>query len=120
MAFVRGLAIFWGCTCLLLGWLKAFNWNSNDGLTSSTLLLVMFVLPLPTTLLAIWLPIAAGRLLLTYAVLAVVSALRILAKEHYPLISISLGVAHIAAYCVPHMGFGFTYLSKKATAEESP
>lgn len=111
MKYLKAVGIAWGIFYFTLGAIKSFTLNSNDTWASLALLFALFLLPLPITVAAVWLPKTAGKALLgcvAVSALAVTSV--VVARHTYPLTDIGRFILFIAFYNIPHLFFGVGYL----------
>lgn len=111
MKYLKAVGIAWGFSYFTLGAIKSFTLNSNDTWASVALLFALFLLPLPITIAAVWLPRTAGKALLgCVAVNAVAMTAVVVARHSYPFADIGRFILFIAFYNIPHLFFGVGYL----------
>ena len=111
MKYLKVAGVAWGLIYFVTGAIKSFTLNSNDTWASVALLFGLFLLPLPITVIAAWLPRAAGWALLgCIAVDMVAVAAVIVARHAYPFADIGQFIAFIMLYDIPHLFFGVAYI----------
>ena len=66
------VGIVWGLIYLVVGVASSFTIGSNDSWSSIALLFLVFLLPLPITVVAVWFPKATGIALIVSAAFSVV------------------------------------------------
>ena len=111
MRYLKAAGIGWGIIYFMLGAINSFTLNANDTWTSVALLFALCLLPLPITIIAVWLPKVAGRLLLgCVAINAVALAAFVNAQHTYPFSSIIRSLVIMILYNIPHLFFSIIYL----------
>jgi hypothetical protein len=103
-----------------MGALKSFTLNANDTWASVVLLFALFLLPLPIAILAIWLPRAAGGLLLgCLATNAVAVASIVISRRTYPWSDMIQFFVFMVLYHILHLFFSITYIKVGQAREEA-
>ncbi|MFZ1942091.1 MAG: hypothetical protein WBG23_02900 [Acidobacteriaceae bacterium] len=111
MKSIKAAGIGWGLIYFAMGAIKSFTLNSNDTWASVALVFGLFLLPLPISLIAVWLPRTAGSALLCCIAANVVAVVAVVAARHtYPIADIGQFIAFIVLYDLPHLFFGVTYI----------
>ena len=120
MKSIKAAGIGWGLIYFAMGAIKSFTLNSNDTWASVALLIGLFLLPLPITVIAAWLPRAAGWALLGCIAVNVVAVVAVVVARHtYPIADIGQFVAFIVLYGVPHLFFGVAYIKTGRVSKSS-
>ncbi len=110
MKYLKVAGVAWGLFYFGFGAVKSFTLNANDTWASVVLLFGLFLLPLPITVMAIWLPRLAGKALFGCVVVNVVAVAAVIATRHaYPIGDIGRFIVFIALYDLPHLFFGVGY-----------
>lgn len=110
MRYLKAAGIAWGFIYFAVGAVKSFTLNANDTWASVALLFGLFLLPLPTTVMAIWLPRLAGKALFGCVAVNVVAVAAVVITRHaYPFADIGEFVLFITLYDLPHLFFGAGY-----------
>jgi tryptophan-rich sensory protein len=111
MKYLKIAGIVWGLIYFAMGALKSFTFNSNDTWASVALLFALFLLPLPITVIAVWLPKVAGKALLACIAVNVVAVVAVVVARHtHPLSDIGQFIVFIVLYDLPHLFFGVSYI----------
>lgn len=110
MKYLKIAGVAWGLFYFGFGVVKSFTLNANDTWASVALLFGLFLLPLPITVMAVWLPRLAGKALFGCVAVNVVAAAAVIATRHaYPLSDIGRFALFIVLYDLPHLFFGVGY-----------
>jgi hypothetical protein len=108
--YLKIAGIVWGFAYFVFGAWSSFTLNANDTWASVALLFGLFLLPLPITVIAIWLPKVAGKALLGCVAVNVVAVVAVVAMQHaHPLSDIGRFALFIVLYDLPHLFFGVGY-----------
>ena len=110
MRLLQVAGIAWSLIYLVTGYIKAWTLNGNDSFDSTIVLLALFVLPLPLTLMAVWLPKLAGRGLLLCIALCFAGASAFAIRRAVSFTDYGIFLGHLAAYNLPHIFFGIAFL----------
>lgn len=120
MKYLKIAGIGWGLVYFAMGALKSFTLNANDTWASVVLLFALFLLPLPIAILAIWLPRAAGGLLLgCLATNAVAVASIVISRRTYPWSDMIQFFVFMVLYHILHLFFSITYIKVGQAREEA-
>jgi hypothetical protein len=111
MRYLKVAAIVWGLGYLVIGVLSSFTLNDIGLWSSVTLLFCLFLLPLPITIVGVWLPRIAGMALFGCILVNVSSIVHDVISHHsFSIASISRYAAFLAAWDIPHLLFGAGYV----------
>ncbi len=114
MKNLKVFGILWGLVYFTVGAVKSFILNANDTWSSVVLLFALFLLPLPITVMALWLPRLAGKALLGCIAVNVVAVVAVVITRHAsPFSEIGQFAMFITLYDLPHLFFGVAYLSSE-------
>ena len=102
--------ILWGLIYLVTGYIKAWTFNGNDSFDAAAVLLALFVLPLPITLMAVWFSKLAGRSLLLCVAIYFIAATTFAIRKATSFTSYTVLLIYLTAYSFPHLFFGIAYL----------
>jgi hypothetical protein len=114
--YIKAAGIAWALTYFALGAVKSFTINANDSWAAITLLLTIFLVPLPMAAIAVWRPILSGRVLLASIVVTICAvAAGIIERASYPLTDKLHFIAFVGCYSLPHLFFGLRYIGGSAS-----
>jgi hypothetical protein len=108
MKYMKLAGIAWGLIYFVMGVVFSFTLGSNDLWSGLTVYLALFLLPLPITFAALWLPGIAGKALIACAAVSLaVSVVDTISSGSAPDL---LGACKFAVYHVPHLVFAAAYI----------
>ena len=111
MRYLKIAGIVWGFAYFVFGAWSSFTLNSIDFWSSVTLLFFLFLLPLPITIMGVWLPRVAGIALLGCILVNVAAVASEVVTHHALSFSGISGYAlFVAVWDTPHLFFGSGYI----------
>jgi len=113
MKYIKIAGIVWGLIYFTLGAINNFTFNDNASWASVVLVFTLFLLPIIITIIALWIPKTAGRLLLWCVVINVFTISVVVITWHTNSFSdIVQYFVFVVVYNIPHLFFGIAYTPK--------
>ncbi len=111
MKYVKVVGFVWGLIYFVIGIVSSFTLSNINFWSSVALLFGLFLLPLPTAVIAVWFQrIAAAALLLCVAVSFVATGFVIASRPAISIADEGIVHAHIVLYSSPHLAFATIYI----------
>jgi len=111
--YLKGAGIAWGIIYLAVGAIGSFTLNGIDFLSSITILVLTFLLPLPIAIVAYWLPKLAGVSLILSMAICVTTLICLDGVKDT--VTASPGIR----FYIPHLIFAVAYIVAGLTAKNS-
>lgn len=107
MKYVRGIEIAWGVVYFGIGLVSGFKLNGVNFGISVTLLMAMFLLPLPIAIVSLWFPRVSSVALLLCPLASFVAAFEYVAASTWMSNGDAIQALAAVAVChTPHVVFG--------------
>lgn len=120
MKYLKVAGIVWGFAYFVFGAWSSFTLNSIDFWSSVTLLFCLFLLPLPITIMGVWLPRIAGIMLLGCILVNVAAvASEVIAHHALSFAGISGYALFVTVWDIPHLVFGSGYIFLRRARKSS-
>lgn len=108
MKLIKACGVVWGIIYFLIGAVFSFTLGSNQFWTGATVYLCLFLLPLPISVMAFWLPRLSGvTLIVCAAVSVIVSGISAVLSGPVP---DPAGLFKFIMFHMPHLAFAAMYL----------
>ena len=108
MKLIKACGVVWGIIYFLVGAVFSFTLGNNQFWTGATVYLCLFLLPLPISVMAFWLPRISGVALIACAAISVtVSGISAAFSGPVP---DPAGLLKFTMFHVPHLAFAAVYL----------
>lgn len=117
MRFARAAGIMWALIYFAVGVVFSFTLGNNDFWSGVAVYLTLFLLPLPATIMAVWLPrVAAGTLIACVVVSVCVSVVSAVRSGVVPDLH---GLCKFVLLHVPHLIFAACYMMSPQSGDDA-
>ncbi|MFZ0303078.1 MAG: hypothetical protein WAL75_10345 [Terracidiphilus sp.] len=117
MKYIKIAGAIWGFIYFVIGAKFSFTLGGIDFWSGVTVLLALFLFPLPISIVAVWLPKIAGRALIVCAAVSITtSVVTVTSQGNAPNLA---GLCKFVMFNVPHLVFALAYINAGQASKNS-